>query len=77
MKTMSEVNDELLENAEMIDAKITFGIIIRDNPRTVRDLQRYLQHKKINIVFKKYSLDNLYVIYSGDYQQLQKLKNQE
>jgi hypothetical protein len=70
-------DDKLLQDAQMLDAKITFGVIIRDKPDSVRDLQRYLHNKDVNVVFKKFSLDNLFIVYPAEFEKLQQLKNQE
>jgi len=65
-------NREVLESAEIMDEKLAFAIVVRGDANNIKDLKDYIHRNNLQIVFKKMSLDRLYVINSKEYTQLMK-----
>jgi hypothetical protein len=72
---MIETDEHLLRSAAIADERLTFAIIVRGRSDDIRKLKAYIENNKLTLVFKKFSLDNLYVINPTEYQQLQQLQD--
>lgn len=69
-----KINDEqTLQAADNADEIITFGVICRGQSNDIRKLKTYIQNSQLHLIFKKISMENLYIIDSINYRLLQQL----
>lgn len=71
---MKNDDKQLLKSASNVDERLTFGIILRGHSDDIKKLKSYIENEDLVLVFKKLSLDNLYIINSTEFQELQHLQ---
>jgi len=66
--------DQLEEAARISDERLTYGVIIRADADDIQRFKQYIADNNLTLVFKKVSMDNLYIINAQEYLQLQQLQ---
>jgi hypothetical protein len=74
---MKDNDENLLKSASEINEKITIGLILRGQSSDIKKLKFFIEETELQLIFKKISLDNLYVINQTDYQKLTEFQDKE